>query len=164
MQLLQAPLLPDQLAGQPIEQFRMRRLAAAEAESFGVSTRPRPKWYCQTRLTIVRAKSGFLSLAIHSAIFRRRSDSGASGARPNSLPLLVSAERPAAAIGSPFCLRIASDEQTRHFRRLLRSAGEGLGVTEAGELLAQVGDFRQQLRFAAGRAAAPPIGRRVPPR
>src|SRR4051812_17033970 len=36
-------------------------------KSFGVGTSPRPKWCCQMRLTMTRAVSGLLVLAIQSA-------------------------------------------------------------------------------------------------
>ena len=40
---------------------------AMQPKSFGVATMPWPKWYCQMRLTITRAVSGFSGSAIQPA-------------------------------------------------------------------------------------------------
>ena len=50
--------------------------------SLGVSTRPEPKWACQSRLTTTRANSGFAGSVIQAASRLRRSASGASGGEP----------------------------------------------------------------------------------
>ena len=44
--------------GEPIEQLGMTRPEPRVPKSLGVPTRPRPKWCCQTRLTITRAANG----------------------------------------------------------------------------------------------------------
>ena len=48
-------------------------------KSPGVSTRPRPKWCCQTRLTMLRHVSGLAGSVIQLARAARRAPSGASG-------------------------------------------------------------------------------------
>ncbi len=53
-------------------------------KSFGVSTRPAPKWYCQTRFTIDRRASTFAGLTIHCASAARRIPSVCESAVSNS--------------------------------------------------------------------------------
>ena len=61
--------------------------APLRPKSLGVSTMPRPKWYCQTRLTIDRQVSGLRRSAIHPPARR--------GARPRRRRRAVEARRQA---------------------------------------------------------------------
>ena len=54
-------------------------MAPIRPKSLGVSTSPRPKWCCQTRLTIDRQVSGFRGSVIQRARAARRADSSLAG-------------------------------------------------------------------------------------
>ena len=59
LEMLDRPAVRDEVAGQPVEQLRMRRGSLRRPKSLGVVTMPRPKCCSQTRLTNTRAVSGF---------------------------------------------------------------------------------------------------------
>ena len=63
---------PDELPGKVVQQLAFVGGKPVFPKSSGVGTIPLPKWYCQTRLTITRAVSGWSGLVIHSASARRR--------------------------------------------------------------------------------------------
>ena len=58
MQGLEMPAMRDELRRQPVEQLGMAGGSPRRPKSLGVATRPRPKWSCQSRLTITRVESG----------------------------------------------------------------------------------------------------------
>lgn len=74
----------------------------ARPKSLGVRTMPRPKWCCQIRLTITRAVSGFLGLAIQPASARRRPEL-ARPAGTTTLDASVDAQSTCRPQRSPYC-------------------------------------------------------------
>ena len=65
VQRLELPAAAHELGGEPVEQLGMRRQLAELAEVVRERTSPRPKWYCQSRLAITRAVSGFFASVSH---------------------------------------------------------------------------------------------------
>ena len=57
MQRLQGAI-PARQTREPIEKLGMEGASPRCPKSLDVADRPRPKWYCQTRLTITRVESG----------------------------------------------------------------------------------------------------------
>ncbi len=56
MQRFELPAIADELGGQPVEQLGVRGVSPSRPKSLALAARPRPKWYCQTRLTITRVE------------------------------------------------------------------------------------------------------------
>ena len=84
-------------------------------KSLGVPTRPRPKWYCQTRLTITRVESGLSGrLSQRARASRRPVERGAAGGGSIRAGAGSSTERNPGSIGS--CLRSPGIQRRRRDR------------------------------------------------
>ena len=86
-----------------------------------VATMPRPKWWCQMRLTMTRAVSGFCAEPSHSASARRRPDvcPSAGGISVGGLPIVATRHEARLHQGA-VALRIAANQEVRR-RRLVSS-------------------------------------------
>ncbi len=70
-QSFDAPIFVHEAHGQIIQQLRMRRLVAKQAEIVGRFDQPRPNRWLHTRLTITRPSKGLSREAIHCASCKR---------------------------------------------------------------------------------------------
>ncbi len=100
-------------------------------KSLGVATRPRPKWCCQSRLTITRAVSGWSGRTSHSASAVRRPVERVDGAATRAAAGIYSGTSTAGNAGAtsgPLAPIFTAAEQVRRRRdraRLVDAPGHG---------------------------------------
>ena len=100
MDRLDGPSSVDESRGEPVEEFGVSRGFASRRRSWTASPRSRvPKWYCQIRLTMTRAVSGWPGRVSHRASSSRplvpgARDSGGSASRKANSGTPVGDDRP----------------------------------------------------------------------